>query len=195
MFVVFILSLTACSLDPEITEEQTIKEFSSKELLKEMPKDDLPGKVVETRKSPVYLADFNSNYAGFSLEDNTLEKGLTKLVKVDERDVVLLENSGKIDESWKLQLKKVGIPFVADKYKGKIWIKGENLGVIFVSVERAIDPWDNLGLWKELDVTMDWKEYDLSFTISEAVDPENIKFSIQFGTYPGKLWIDGVVFE
>jgi len=189
--------LSGCSLK---TTTGTMPVETNQKLIEkniEFKKEELKtDKIAKPKDAPFYLVNFNTNDTGFALEDNTINKGGVKLEEKDGRKVLTLENKGAVEESWKLQLKKTGIPFESGKkYKGKIWIKGETSGVIFVSIEKGIDPWNSLGLWKELKIETEWTGYDLSFFFLSEDNPENIKFSIQFGVYLGKFWIDGLLFE
>jgi len=145
-----------------------------------------------------FSADFSaSNYFGFFLEDNSqVNAGNLSSVIKDNRSCLELENSGIADASWKLQAKKVGFDFVSGiAYNGSIWLKGETTGTIYIAVEKNTDPWNNLGMWKAFNITTTWTEHDLDFTFAGGVNPSEIRFTIQFGNYQGRLWIDDINFN
>lgn len=144
-----------------------------------------------------FVADFNTNNDfDFFLEDNTGGDGSIGFAIIDGRECLELQNNGIADASWKLQGKKVGFDFVANTaYNGSVWIKGETAGTLYVAIEKNVDPWNNLGMWKALNITTSWAEYDLDFIFAGGVDPSDVRFSIQFGNYQGKLWVDDVDFN
>ena len=144
-----------------------------------------------------FSADFELHDYGFYLEDNTGVGDGNIIRTIDSgRNCLELSNSGQADESWKIQAKKVGLDFISETdYSGSIWLKGETAGTVYVAVEKNTDPWTNLGMWKALNITTTWTEYNLDFTFVGEVDPADVRFTIQFGNYQGKFWIDDLVFD
>lgn len=143
-----------------------------------------------------FLADFDSSEDGFFLEKNndSLATELSR-VNIDGRSALLM-SSAPTSLYWHTQAKKLGLPFVQGKtYQGSIWIKGEKSGKVYVTVQKDSSPWNNLGLWKEIDLTTTWQKIDLSFTCNGQVEPSDIRFALMFGHYEGGIWIDELRFS
>lgn len=196
IFVLFfsLLSLSACSLSSSSSESDEAQGEKTPNSLKEVLESDDSNTKSDSRNS-LFFADFEKSKAGFSLEDSTKGSGKIALVNKDGRNVLELSNSGQAIESHKIQAKKLGIAFLQSMtYNGSIWMKGEGDGKVYISVERAVSPWDSIGLWKEFSITNQWKKYDLGFEAKKIASPNDIKLSVQMGAYSGKLWIDDLEF-
>jgi hypothetical protein len=144
-----------------------------------------------------YTANFNVSDYGFIQEDNSSTQDPSmRIYMVDGRASLEMAASGPAGTYWHIQTKKIGLEFANGvSYQGRVWLKAEKPGSITVSVQKDTSPWNNLGLWKELQLTTAWKEYNIDFIFNGAVPPSDIRFTIMHGALDGKVWMDDLSFS
>lgn len=88
-------------------------------------------------------------------------------------------------ETWIPQLSQGGFPVAKGQvYTLRFWLKADKPGRIDVNCMMNHDPWQRLGLSAEVQTSVEWKEYRLSF-VADRDDPNaRITFSqLRPGTY------------
>lgn len=75
-------------------------------------------------------------------------------------------------------------------YDVTFWAKGSEAREIVVATMRGSPPWTNYGLFKEVAIDGEWREYHLTFTANANTNNSRLQF--MFGRSPGTIWIDDV---
>jgi len=108
---------------------------------------------------------------------------------------LIIEN-GLTGESWKIQAKKIGFIIEQGKnYSYFLITRAEKPGKAYVALQREIAPWDNFGLWDEIDLDTEWTAFSLDFTANQTLNPEEVRFAIMIGETTGKVYVDLVGIE
>jgi hypothetical protein len=137
-----------------------------------------------------FFASFESTKDGFITENNSDISLSSRLETIDGRSAILVEHGAR-DIYWHAQLKKIAWPFEAGQtYKVSFWLKGEGEGKLYLTAQKESSPWNNLGLWQEIDNSGGWKKYESSFVVNDSVEASDIRLSLMLGDYNGKIWID-----
>lgn len=148
-----------------------------------------------------YFQDFSNDAHYFTLFDNqggaTLDIDDTAGGDVGGDRSLVVQNRTARSQIWQVEAKKTFFYlYTGNRYVGSIWLKGSKAGKVSISLSREVEPYDGLGLYMMLDVTTSWKQYFFDFAInpesSDPLNPEDIRFSVNLGTYVGKLWIDEI---
>lgn len=143
-----------------------------------------------------YSEDFSTDDHKFTLEDHlsTASLSVSETGGVSGGRALHLTNNQSV-QPCQVQAKKVGFNLIdSTSYTGNIKIRGEGTGTIYILFERAVSPWDNLGLWRAVNVTSSWQTINLDFTATgnPELDAENVRFTIQAGSFVGGLYIDDI---
>jgi len=143
-----------------------------------------------------YVENFSTDDHRFTLEDHlsTAALSISQTGGISGSICLLLTNNQSV-QPYQVQAKKVGFNLVNNtSYTGSIKIRGDGTGTVYVLFERAVSPWDNLGLWRIINVTDVWQTIDLNFTATgnPELDSENVRFTIQAGSFVGDLYIDDI---
>ena len=149
-----------------------------------------------------YLEDFSSDSHEYVLEDHNAWSNPSSLYVSNTEGLnggrgLILNNSGATD-NWKVQAKKTGFNFQqSTNYQGQIYLRADTPGTVYIAVQRDVDPWDNMGIWKTVNVTTNWQAVDIDFTATgnPQLDSDNVRFTIMAGELAGKLYIDNVSFQ
>lgn len=162
-------------------------------------KDTKPFTVVPANQTIPYTQNFTNGNDDFQKEDHlsTASLYLSDTAGYGGGKCLILNNTQSVS-SWQVQVKKTGWQLSQGiSYQGEIKMKGDTAGIIYIAMERAVDPWDNFGLWKMVYITTNWQTIDLDFTAvsSPQLDPNNVKFTIQAGEFIGNLYIDDIGFQ
>ena len=80
-------------------------------------------------------------------------------------------------------------------YTHQIIAKADQPCQIYVVVQRDVDPWDNLGMWHEIDLATEWQSFTLQFNANDTPDPYEVRYSIMIGNIAGSVYVDFVGLE
>ncbi|MCK4539561.1 CHAP domain-containing protein [Candidatus Parcubacteria bacterium] len=136
-----------------------------------------------------YSESFGDDQGGFILENNNGQGSMSQTT-YDNRECLMISNN-QAGECWHVQAKKVGL--VIDNgtpYMHQIIAKADQPCRIYVVVQRDVDPWDNLGLWHEIDLTNEWQSFTLQFNANDTPDPYEVRYSIMIGNIAGTVYVD-----
>ncbi len=78
-------------------------------------------------------------------------------------------------------------------YHCSFYLRSDDPMTVKFNLGRDTSPWDNYGLWKEIDTQSDWHKYQYIFNCSDS-DPL-ARLAFQIGETSGHLYLDQVVFE
>ncbi len=159
-------------------------------------KDTKPFTVILNNENIPYFEDFSNDNHGFTLEDHldTASLYISENEGINGSHCLILNNTQTVS-SWQIQAKKIGFKLnQGTSYQGEINLKADTPGIIYILIQREIDPWDNMGLWKAVQVTTSWQTININFiaTNNPELDPENVRFAIQAGELSGKLYINNI---
>ena len=158
--------------------------------------DTKPFTVAANNENIPYFEDFSYDNHGFILEDHlsTASLYISENEGISGSRCLVLNNTQTVS-SWQVQAKKIGFNISNNThYNGQIYLKSDNPGIIYIAIQREIEPWDNMGLWKVVSVTTNWQAIDIGFTAASelGINPDNVRFAIQAGELTGKLYVDDI---
>ena len=149
------------------------------------------------------------DYQGGELEDGGFDSGITNYwLFNDSRDNASFDittggvingnfkaeidigDSGLFYEEELIQLVSVE---TGESYHVSFWAKASPSCQIKFCVQNNSDPWNNYGLWREINLTSEWTKYQYIFTANTTDDLARLDFMI--GEFAGYKYFDNVVFE
>ena len=136
-------------------------------------------------------AELFSDLGGFILENNN-GQGSMYQTTYDSRECLVISNN-QAGECWHVQAKKVG--FVINNgtpYMHQIIAKADQPGIIYVAVQRDVDPWNNFGLWHAINLTTEWQNFTLQFNANDTPDPNEVRYCIMIGQVTSNVYVDYV---
>ncbi|HNZ86103.1 MAG TPA: carbohydrate binding domain-containing protein [bacterium] len=80
-----------------------------------------------------------------------------------------------------------------ESYNVSFWAKSNPASGIKFCIQNNNDPWNNYGLWKEINLTSTWKKYQYIFIANTTDQLARLNFMI--GESAGCKYFDNVVFE
>jgi len=150
-----------------------------------------------------------SSYAGGELEDGGFDSGLTAYwnfndwLEVADFDISsgnAISGSFKAEanvstavNSYDVEIKQLLAIENQELYHLSFWLKSDNAMPIIVGLQNDNSPWNNYGLWQEINTTNTWQKYQYIF--SATVSDDLARLSFQIGQSTGHLYLDQVVFE
>lgn len=142
-----------------------------------------------------YFENFSGDVMSCKLFDrlNFAAITLSSAGGVDKSQCLKVANK-KRGEFWQVQVRKAGLDLKPKTvYTGSVAMRADAKAKIMLCVSREVEPWDNLGLYKEVIVDRSWKTFKFEFTtLSKTFSPEDIGLQICLGLFKGKLYIDNV---
>ncbi len=98
-------------------------------------------------------------------------------------------NPNQNDLDYQVQLKQVIPVSAGEAYYLRFWAKAESPRTVFVNLFHDGPPWNNYGLWEELNISTQWSQFIVSFVATHTGQP---RFSFNFGHQDIPIWIDQV---
>lgn len=75
------------------------------------------------------------------------------------------------------------------QYTLSFWAKSESQRNVQIELYNENSPWNNLGLWQEIDISTEWQNYTINFT---ATGSGSARISWNFGEQDIPFWIDDI---
>lgn len=95
-------------------------------------------------------------------------------------------------ESWHFQLFQTGLNLAEGKsYTLRFWARANQPRKISIGARMESEPWAFVGLYREIELTSDWKYYEYSFCANDVV-PNHSSLAFNFRNEIGEAWLAGI---
>ncbi len=144
-------------------------------------KDSVPlGQEILTNNTFASFEDGQATPAGWTLEQHSDCKANLKKAEFIGRQALVIEPVAVSNMDWHLQLNQRSLSLKAGQvYTIGLEIASAEACQVNLSVGQSHEPWKNLGLWRPIGLTPQWRTLTLTFTATEA--DENARISVAFG--------------
>ena len=104
----------------------------------------------------------------------------------------LMIESGTGTEPWHIQLNRESFPLVeAQGYILRFRARADQARRLMVGVARAHEPWDGLGLYRQIELSAAWQRFELEFTATDSEEMSRVLFDAG-AEAPISLMLSGV---
>jgi Carbohydrate binding domain len=98
-------------------------------------------------------------------------------------------------EGWHVQFNQRGMKVQAERpYTLTFWAKADKPLTMLVELGQGHDPWNNLGLSREVKLTGEWQSFRFTFLPAESEDNARVNFS-NLARQAATVWLAGLSFR